>query len=104
QSAVINVTAGATTQLVALSGSTVIRVCSYNVTASLAGTFTFVYGTGANCGTGTTALTGAMAIATAGSNGMSGMIGSLFRGAAANALCLTAATGNMTGFVTYAQY
>ena len=104
QSAVINVTAGATTQLVALSGSTVIRVCSYNVTASLAGTFTFVYGTGANCGTGTTALTGAMAIATAGANGMSGMNGSLFRGAAANALCLTAATGNMTGFVTYAQY
>jgi hypothetical protein len=103
-SAVIDVTGGATDQLVALSGSTVIRVCSYNVTASASATFTFQYGTGVTCGTGTTALTGVMQIAANASNGMSGMNGSLFRGAAANALCLAATGGNITGFVTYAQY
>lgn len=103
-SAVINATAAATTQLVALSGSTVIRVCGFTLTESLAGTAQFVYGTGSNCGTGTTNLTGAMALATSGVMTVSAGTGSVFRTIAANALCLTAVTGNITGFVTYAQY
>lgn len=103
-SAVINVTAAATTQLVALSGTTAIRVCSFTITESLAGTAQFVYGTGSNCGTGTTNLTGAMAMATSGGLALSGMNGSLFRAPSGNALCLAAVTGNITGFVTYAQY
>lgn len=104
-SAVVNVAAAATTQLVALSGSTIIRVCSFVITGDTAATTaTFVYGTGANCATGQVALTGAMRMVDEGNLSATGMNGSLFRGAAANALCLTAATGAVSGFVTYAQF
>lgn len=104
-SAVVNVAAAATTQIVALSASTVIRVCSFVLTADTAATTaTFVYGTGANCGTGTTAITGAMRLQDEGNISHTGGSGSALRGLAANALCLTAATGAVTGFVTYAQY
>lgn len=104
-SAVINVSAGSTTQLVALASSQIIRVCSFVITGDTAATTaTFVYGTGSNCGTGTTSITGAMRMPDEGSIALSGMNGSLFRTIASNALCLTAATGAVTGFVTYAQY
>lgn len=104
-SAVINVSAAATTQLVALASSQIIRVCSFVISGDTAATTaTFVYGTGANCGTGTTSLTGAMRMVDEGNISLTGMNGSLFRTAASNALCLTAATGAVTGFVTYAQY
>lgn len=62
-SVAINAAGVGTTQLVALSGTTSIYVCSFQAAAN-AGTnpsFQFEYGTGASCGTGTTALTGAMA-------------------------------------------
>ncbi len=104
-SAVINVAAAATTQIVALASSQIIRVCSFVISGdTLATTATFVYGTGANCGSGTTSITGAMRLPDEGSIALSGMNGSLFRTIASNALCLTAATGAVTGFVTYAQY
>lgn len=104
-SAVINVAAAATTQLVALQSSQIIRVCSFVISGDTAATTaTFVYGTGANCATGQTALTGAMRMVDEGSISLTGMNGSLFRSATSNALCLTAATGAVTGFVTYAQY
>lgn len=102
--ATISVTTGNTTQLVALASSQIIRVCSFILTESLAGTAKFVYGTGSNCGTGTTDITAAMALATNGSLALSSGNGSLFRTIASNALCLTSATGTITGFVTYAQY
>lgn len=103
-SAVVNVTAAATTEIVALTAAQTIRVCSFVTTISLSGTAQFVYGTGTNCGTGTTNLTGAMALATASPVSISSGNGSLFRTASANALCLSAVTGNVTGFVTYAKY
>jgi len=104
-SAIVNVAAAATTQIVALASSQIIRVCSFVISGdTLATTATFVYGTGANCGTGTTSLTGAMRLADEGNISATGANGSLFRTIASNALCLTAATGAVTGFVTYAQY
>lgn len=103
-SAVVSVTAASTTQIVALSGSTVIRVCSFDLSISLTGTAKFLYGTGTNCAGAPADLTGAMNIATGGFNALSAAQGSLFRGAAGNALCIAAVTGNVTGFVTYAQY
>lgn len=103
-SAIINVTAGNTTELVALSGSTVIRVCGFVVTGNVAGSAQFRNGTGANCGTGIGNLTGAMNVSAAGNISHTGMSGSVFRTPAGNALCLTAATANITGFVTYAQF
>lgn len=102
--ATISVTAAATTEIVALSSSQIIRVCSFVLTESLAGTAKFVYGTGANCGSGTTDITAAMALATSGTMALSAGNGSLFRTAASNALCLTAVTGNITGFLSYAKF
>lgn len=103
-SAVINVTAAATTEIVALTASQVIRVCSFVITESLGGTAAFVYGTGTNCATGQTAITGAMALSTGGNISLSAGKDSLFRTASANALCLTAVTGNIVGFLTYAKF
>lgn len=103
-SAVVNVTAGNTTEIVALTASQVIRVCSIAVSMSLAGTVTFTSGTGTNCGTGTTALSGAMTLGTGTPLTLSGQNGSVLRPAVANAFCIAAATGNVTGFITYAKY
>lgn len=104
-SAVVNVSAAATTEIVALTASQVIRVCSFVLTGDTAATTaTFVYGTGTNCGTGTTSLTGAMRMQDEGSISASAANGSLIRTASANALCLTAATGAVTGFVSYAKF
>lgn len=104
-SVAIAVTAGNTTQLVALVSAKTIRVCSFVITESLAGTLAFVYGTGSNCATGQAALTGTMNMTTGGDIALSAPSGgSLFSTASANALCLTATTGNINGFVTYAQF
>lgn len=104
-SAPISVAAAATTELVALTASQIIRVCSLVISGdTLATTATFVYGTGTNCATGQAALTGAMRMPDEGSISLSAGNGSLFRTASANALCLTAATGAVTGFVSYAKF
>lgn len=103
--AVINVTAGSTTELVALTASQIIRVCSFTVAMSAAGTAQFVYGTGVNCATGTVNITGAVPLATGtpwAQTGASGL--NIFRTIASNALCLAAVTGNAVGFVTYAKF
>jgi len=101
----VSVTAGNTTQIVALSGSTNIRVCSFAITMSAAGTAQFVAGTGSNCGSGTANITAAMSLATATPLAMAAGPGvSVFRAGASNALCVAAVTGNVTGFVTYAQF
>lgn len=103
-SAVVNVTAGNTTELVALTASQSIRVCSVAISASAAGTAQLLYGTGTNCGTSPQNLTGAMSLATGTPLSVSAGNGSLFRTAASNALCLAAVTGNVTGFISYAKY
>lgn len=103
-SAPVSVTAGATTEIAALAAGKAIRVCSFVITQATAGTAKFVYGTGTNCGTGTTDLTAAMAIATNGSIAANVGNGSLFRSPPGNALCLSAVTGNVTGFINYALF
>ena len=59
---VVNIGSATTTQLVALSSTASVYVCSFYGTAVVgtAATYTWEYGTGSSCGTGTTALTGAM--------------------------------------------
>lgn len=57
----IAVSGVATTQVIALSGTTSIYVCGvFLFPTGTTPTTQFVYGTGANCGTGTVTLTGAM--------------------------------------------
>lgn len=99
----ISVTAGNTTQIVGLSGTTVIRVCSVTVSISSTGTFTLLSGTGTNCGTPANS-TGAMPL-TAGvpANLHFGSDGA-YRGTAGGEFCVAAATGNVTGFAMVAQY
>jgi hypothetical protein len=57
-SATISVTSSGLTQIIAASGSTVITLGSYSVSFASAVDFQLEYGTGSNCGTGTTPLTG----------------------------------------------
>lgn len=98
------VTAAATTQIVALGASQVIRVCSFSVGMSASGTAKFVQGTGANCGTGTADITPATNITSGNVWTMGNGEASVLRTGSGNALCVTAATGNAQVFVTYAQY
>lgn len=99
------ITAAATTQLVALSGATNIRVCAYQVGIATTGTYKFVSGTGSNCGTGTADITPATTLTAGNVVTMSGPSGgAIFRAGASNALCLAAVTGNVQVFVSYAQF
>lgn len=113
QSVVVNVASATTTQLVAISGTTQVYVCGYQL-AAVAGTnpsAQFEYGTGASCGTGTTTLTGAMATGVTVSTTVPGPVFTagndvtLFKAIAGNALCLVTGgtTPNFQGFVTFVQ-
>lgn len=102
--ATVAVSAGATTQLVALAAGKRVRVCSFSVSLSAAGTFKFVQGTGTNCGSNTADLTAAQTLATGTPLSLSGMGPPLFRTLAARALCGAAVTGNAAGWITYGQY
>lgn len=100
----ISVTAANTTQIVGLSGTTVIRVCSIAVSMSAAGTVQFITGTGSNCATPTN-ISAAMTLATGTPLAMTAAPGqSLFRSTAGGEICIAAVTGNVTGWLTYAQY
>lgn len=103
-SVVINVSSATTTQLVALSGSTVVYACGFSVVATgTTPTVQFEYGTGASCGTGTTTLTGAYA-PTAGSPLSYSNGGTIFKTPAGNALCVvTGGTPNAQGVLTFVQ-
>lgn len=103
-SATVSVTAGNTLQIVALVAAKAVRVCGFSLAMSAAGTAQFEYGTATNCGTGTTALTGAIPLATGTPWTMSMPEGQLFATASANELCVVAVTGNVVGFVSYAQF
>lgn len=104
---IVNISSATTTQLVAAqTGTKQIRFCGGKFSASGTGpTALFVTGTGTNCGTGTTSLTGTIAIPT-------GTIFSLaegltnFTSPALGAVCLTSGgTGpNFQGFVIYTVY
>lgn len=103
-SAVVSVPSGTTVQIVALTAGKQIRVCSFGLSISLAGTAQFEYGTGTLCATGTTALTGAMNMTAGVPFTMNMAEGQLFASASANAVCIVAATGNVNGFISYAVY
>lgn len=101
----INVSTATTTQLVALSGSTLIRVTGMAVVAGGAGNITFVYGTGSSCGTGTTSISGAIPLVANVGFTMGAGLGPVLIIPAGQALCITtSAAVQMSGFLTYAQY
>lgn len=113
-SAPIAITTATTTQLVALSGSLTIYVCNFELTISqvvtTANTLRFVYGTGANCGTGTVNLTGdfgAGGVTAAPPLVITASSGATrFKTIGGQALCVTTAIGATAffqGVVTYVQ-
>ena len=100
--------ASTTTQVVALSGSTKIRVCSVslNPSTTTAGSVDLVYGTGSNCATGITTLTGAFTLPASAVVNIPVPLtsnGPLIT-PAAQALCVRTATATVNGFITWAQY
>lgn len=106
QSIPISNAAAATTQLIALSGTKKIRVCSFLMNGAGATTVKLQYGTGSNCGTGTTDLTGAMTLA-AGTNigaGAGGTSAEILRTPNGQALCLVNSVAvQVSGFLTFQQ-
>jgi len=103
-SAVINVSSATTTQLVALAAGKSVYVCQVTMSGGSAATAVLEYGTGSSCGTGTTALTGALALNATQpvSLGWGGALASTPAGAA---LCLVTG-GTVTtaqGIVSYVQ-
>jgi len=109
--AFINMTTATTTQIVALSGSTVVYVTGYSAVGDgvTATTFKFVGGTGSNCGTGTHDLTSTLPFTTATqtlgiSHGGTGP-GVLFHNVAGEEVCVTSSgAANFGVDVSYAQF
>jgi hypothetical protein len=104
-SAAISVSTATTTQIVALSSSKKIYVSSFDVIAGGTGNITFVYGTGSNCGTGTTSLTGAYNLTAQAGIAKGNGLGAVLVVPASNALCVTtSAAVQMSGSVAYTQF
>lgn len=89
-------------QIIALSGSTVIRICNIAVGMTAAATVSIDVGTGSNCGTGTTTVWGPYPANTTGfTEDFSGVLVI----PAGNAVCLNfGGTVTAGGGVSYAQY
>lgn len=106
--AVIDTAASGNTQLVALSGSTVIYICSYIITAEATVDVRLVRGTGTACATGETSITGTFAFST--TTGLLGVsrgsgLGMITKGNAGDAVCIeTSGAVQINGEITYAQY
>lgn len=110
----INITTATTTQLVPLLLGATVSVCGVSITIAPSGTAadaaTFEYGTGASCGTGTTALTGAFGAGDLTTAAPPLFVtfadpGTTFKTPAGQALCLLSAgtTVNIQGVLTYVQ-
>jgi len=105
QSAKIDVSTATTTELVALSGSTKIYVTSFDIVSGGAGTAKFVHGTGSNCGTSTTDLTGAYPLAAQAGIAKGSGFGVILVIPAGKALCIVTTGGvQMSGSISYMQF
>jgi len=101
----LNMTSATTTEIVAISGSTTIFVCSYAFHVGGANNLKLVRGTGSNCGTGTTdvGVTWKFGAADAGINRVGTNI--VAKGAASGALCVTTSTTAAADIeIEYAQF
>jgi hypothetical protein len=104
-SAIINMSTATTTQIVGLTSAKKIFIAAWDVVAAGTGTIKLVYGTGTDCGTGTTDLTPAYSfVANAGiAKGMG--FGVIYTVPASNALCVTtSAAVGMQGTVSYTKF
>lgn len=104
-SVAVSTAASGSTELVGLTASQVIYVCGYTFVSSASVSVKFVYGTGTACATGSTDLTGAMAVAANGGVVNAVDDGGIFKTASANALCINLSGATQTsGHVTYVKF
>lgn len=101
--------AGGPTQIIAASGATKIYITHWDVVLSGAGTFALVTGTGSNCGTSTTYLTGASGHplsfgANGGISAGSGLGPVLITGASGAVCAITTGAVDSSGSIAYAQF
>ena len=103
--AAISVSTATTTQIIPLAASKAIYVTAWDIVVAGADNVTLEYGTGSNCGTGTTALTGPYNLGTNGGISKGTGFGAVLIVPAGNALCaVTSAAVQASGSVSYAQY
>jgi hypothetical protein len=101
--AAITLVGAGTTEIIAASGATSIRVCHLSLSAAGATNITLVQGTGVNCVTGPANVTGTYQNVLSMALPFEGR--SLVTAGASQALCITSSAGvNAGGFVTYTQY
>jgi hypothetical protein len=99
----VSVAASGTTQIVALSGTTRIRVCGVYLTTASSVNVSLTRGTGSNCGTGTAALGGVYQVVSSISLDFGPSMALTTN--AGDALCLTLSGAvSTTGTVIYAQF
>ena len=108
-SVAISASTSGTVQLVAQAAGKSIYVTHIHVISATAAGFALVYGTGTNCGTGTTYLDGASGntMAFSANSGLSAGIGlgPVYSVPAGNALCAVYSTAaNYAGSLTYSQF
>jgi hypothetical protein len=103
-SAPINISTATTTTLVPLISGDLIYVTSWDVISAGTGNITLEYGTGSNCGTGTTTLTGAYNLAAQAGISKGDGLGAVYIIPASNALCaVTSAAVQYSGSVSFTQ-
>ncbi|UPT53194.1 hypothetical protein [Synechococcus phage Ssp-JY42] len=103
-SAAISMSSATTTELVAAVSGQQIYVTHYNVIAAGTGNFKLVYGTGSNCGTGTTDATGNYNLTAQAGVAAGNGLGVLIVIPPGRALCATnSAAVGMYGLVSYSQ-
>ena len=101
----INISTATTTQLVAAVTSKAIYVTAWDVIAAGTGAITLEYGTGSNCATGTTVLTGPYGLIAQFGIAKGNGLGPVLIVPAGNALCaLTSAAIQMSGSLSYTQF
>lgn len=105
RSVAIATSTATTTQLVALATGQAIFVSSFNAVSAGTNTFKFVYGTGSNCGTGTTDLTGVYTLVANGYVSTGNGLGAVLSVPRGNALCITTTQAIVLGgSLSYAQF
>ena len=94
----------AITQVVPLAAGKTIFVCGWHVTNTAAsGNFSFSYGTGSNCGTGTTTIIPAMNV-TSSAPSADHIDYAQISAPPGNALCITPSVATIAAIIYYSQF
>lgn len=102
----INISSATTQQLVGLVSGKTIYVTSWDIISGGTTNFTFVYGTGSNCASGTTALTGPYGLVAQFGEAKGSGLGAVLVVPVGNALCGRSDTGSVqiSGSLSYSQF